>query len=94
MKKKKPVIKLVLADDDINELRQELELRTEDNADLYAKLCNVLLQLEDANKVIKNTANLMVCDPKIMKIIVDPNFRVEQEVLDQCNNYINKWEVK
>jgi hypothetical protein len=35
------------------ELKQELEICKDDKADLYAKLCNALMQLEEANKVIK-----------------------------------------
>lgn len=38
---------------DLCELRQELEICKDDKADLYAKLCNALMQLEEANKVIK-----------------------------------------
>ena len=39
---------------DIHELEQELQIRTEQNAELYAKLCNALMQLEEANKLIKD----------------------------------------
>ena len=38
---------------DLCELKQELEICKDDKADLYAKLCNALMQLEEANKVIK-----------------------------------------
>lgn len=37
---------------DIHELEQELQIRTEQNADLYAKLCNALMQIEEANRII------------------------------------------
>lgn len=37
----------------IHELEQELKIRIEDNAELYTKLCNALMQIEEANKVIK-----------------------------------------
>lgn len=37
---------------EIMDLKQELQIRTEQNAELYAKLCNALMQLEDANRVI------------------------------------------
>ena len=36
----------------IHELEQELKIRTEDNAELYAKLCNALVQLNEANDTI------------------------------------------
>ena len=32
---------------DIHELEQELQIRTEQNADLYAKLCNALMEIEE-----------------------------------------------
>ena len=32
---------------DIHELEQELQIRTEQNADLYAKLCNALTEIEE-----------------------------------------------
>ena len=38
---------------DLCELKQELEICKDDKADLYAKLCNALMQLEEANEVIK-----------------------------------------
>jgi len=44
----------------IHELEQELKIRIEDNAELYTKLCNALMQIErlqeqlnEANDVIK-----------------------------------------
>jgi len=39
---------------EMRDLEQELEIRTKDNADLYAKLCNALTQLEEANEIIAN----------------------------------------
>ena len=38
---------------EMRDLQQELEIRTNDNAELYAKLCNALVQIEDANKIMK-----------------------------------------
>ena len=42
-----------MSEDRIYELEQELEIRTNDNADLYARLCNALMQLDEANTIIK-----------------------------------------
>ena len=36
----------------IHELEQELKIRIEDNAELYTKLCNALMQLNDATVII------------------------------------------
>ena len=41
-----------MSEDRIHELEQELEIRTNDNADLYARLCNTLMQLDEANAII------------------------------------------
>ena len=38
---------------DLCELKQELEICKDDKADLYAKLCNALMHLEEANKLLK-----------------------------------------
>ena len=38
--------------DKIHELEQELQIRTEQNANMYAKLCNALMQLDEANAII------------------------------------------
>ena len=100
MKKKKPVIKLVLADDEIKELKQELEIRINDNAELHAKLCNALLQLEEANKVIKHYAYsnigfqqedgtyIVAAEQKgcgVVKTVYDPR---------PAKQYLEKWEVQ
>lgn len=37
----------------LKETQQELQIRINDNADMYAKLCNALMQLEEANNIIK-----------------------------------------
>ena len=34
-------------------LKEELQQRVDDNASIYAKLCNVLVQLDEANEMIK-----------------------------------------
>lgn len=38
---------------EIRDLKQELEIRINDNADLYAKLCNALMQLNEAEYYLK-----------------------------------------
>lgn len=52
----KEIIEPVPSYSDLCELKQELEICKDDKADLYAKLCNALMQLEEANKVIKKYA--------------------------------------
>lgn len=51
---------------DLCELKQELEICKDDKADLYAKLCNALMQLKEANKIIKKlykeSGNPIGCD--------------------------------
>lgn len=38
----------------IHELEQEIKIRIDDNASLYAKLCNALNQLNEANDCINS----------------------------------------
>ena len=49
----KEIVEPVLSYHDLCELKQELEICKDDKADLYAKLCNALMQLEEANKLLK-----------------------------------------
>lgn len=77
----------------LKEVQQELQIRINDNADMYAKLCNALMQLEEANNTLKKIAIAMACDPSDIKVII-PEYCVEQDVLDNCNKYFEKWGVK
>lgn len=36
----------------LKETQQDLQIRINDNADMYAKLCNALMQLDEANAII------------------------------------------
>ena len=50
---------------EMRDLEQELEIRTNDNAELYAKLCNALMQLDVANRIIDETYLFaQACDNK------------------------------
>lgn len=69
-----------MIEDRIKELEQELEIRINDNADLYSKLCNALMQLEDANKIMKKYAETETDD------WIDSRMPAE--------SYLKKWEVK
>ena len=65
---------------DIHELEQELQIRTEQNADLYAKLCNALMQLEEANKaIIDSYEEALYC---------------ESWEIPAAKEYIDKWRIK
>lgn len=50
----------------IHDLEQELQIRTEQNADLYSKICNAIVQINEANEVIKKlykeSGNPIGCD--------------------------------
>lgn len=46
--------------DKIHELEQELQIRIEDNAELYRQLCNAQNQIKEANKVIKYFAKTKI----------------------------------
>ena len=68
----------------IHELEQELKIRIEDNAELYTKLCNVLNQLNEANKLLK-TAGYGSKENTFPLPYVCP---------EECRNYLEKWGVK
>lgn len=42
-----------MTEDRIHELEQELKIRTEENAELYSKLCNALKELEETKRRIQ-----------------------------------------
>lgn len=77
----------------IHELEQELKIRTEDNAELYAKLCNALVQLNEANEILK------VYGTPITRIVKADEKSVVTETIPYCDstlaaNYLKKYEVK
>lgn len=77
----------------IHGLEQELKIRTEDNAELYAKLCNALVQLNEANEILK------VYGTPITRIVKADEKSVVTETIPYCDstlaaNYLKKYEVK
>lgn len=70
----------------IHELEQELKIRIEDNAELYAKLCNALVQLNEANEILKHMRILQVQTEKETITMEIKCAEIEQ--------YLKKYEVK
>ena len=73
-----------MTEDRIRELEQELEIRINDNADIYAKLCNALMQLEEANEVIKKYSKL----EDLMSCAIGLSYEEPP-----AKNYLKKWSV-
>lgn len=71
----------------LKETQQELQIRINDNADMYAKLCNTLMQLEEANDIIKEYVETT---PKV------PNdgWHIPNYNLDNAECYLEKWGIK
>ena len=65
----------------LKETKQELQIRINDNADMYAKLCNALMQLEEANAIIKD-----------MRPFIQGSMK--RETFARILNYEEKWGVK
>lgn len=76
-----------MIEDRTHELEQELQIRTEQNADLYAKLCNALMQLEEANDVIKGYADAYkkYPDGTMMTFVVNKH---------PAHHYLDRWGIK
>ena len=65
----------------LKETQQELQIRINDNADMYAKLCNVLMQLEEANAIIKD-----------MRPFIQGSMK--RETFTRILHYEEKWSVE
>ena len=76
----------------IHELEQELKIRIDDNAELYTKLCNALVQLNEANEILK------VYGTPITRIVKADEKSIVTETIPYCDstlasNYLKKYEV-
>ena len=71
----------------LKEKQQELQIRINDNADMYAKLCNALMQLEEANDVIKGYADAYkkYPDGTMMTFVVNKH---------PAHHYLDRWGIK
>jgi DNA repair exonuclease SbcCD ATPase subunit len=96
----KEIVEPVLSYHDLCELKQELEICKDDKADLYAKLCNALMQLESKNnhfveltkKVEQLGKQLEEANDVILKIKrLNEIMGVPEEI---TVDYLNKWGVK
>lgn len=77
----------------IHELEQELKIRIDDNAELYTKLCNALMQIEEANKLIKLYGTpIQIERYRDEKCIVTE--RVPYTDRQLAEQYLKKWGVK
>ena len=76
----------------IHELEQELKIRVEDNAELYTKLCNALMQLKEANEVIKIT-NRVSGNIDLSQMVYEDRRKVDGITM-QTGSYLEKWGVK
>lgn len=76
---------------ELRDMEQELKIRTEQNAELYAKLCNALTQIEEANKVIKKT-NSMSGNVDLSKLSYQDRRKVDG-ITSQTYEYLKKWGV-
>lgn len=63
-----------------HELEQELKIRIDDNADLYAKLCNALMRLQEADEILYD----FICNPY-------PN-PITYEMREKLEKYHKKYE--
>ena len=78
---------------EIRDLKQELQIRTEQNAELYAKLCNALMQIEEANEVIKLYGTPIYIEKyRDEKCIVTETIPYTDPT--QAKDYLKKWNVK
>lgn len=71
---------------ELRDMEQELKIRTEQNAELYAKLCNALVQLNEANEILKHMRILQVQTEKETITMEIKCAEIEQ--------YLKKWGVK
>ena len=71
----------------LKEVQQELQIRINDNADMYSKLCNALMQLEEANNIIKKYVETIPKVPNDGCHIPNYNF-------DNAECYLKKWGIK
>ena len=76
---------------ELRDREQELKIRTEQNAELYAKLCNALTQLEEANKVIKKI-NSMSGNVDLSPLPYEDRRKVDGITM-QTGSYLEKWGV-
>lgn len=86
-KAKKPaenVKKSQNVEEKVHELEQELQIRIEDNAELYRQLCNFKNQLKEAHDVIKEYSKL----ENLM------NFALGIREKGSAQKYLEKWGVK
>lgn len=77
---------------EFRDIEQELKIRTEQNAELYAKLCNALVQLNEANEILK------VYGTPITRIVKADEKSIVTETIPYCDstlaaNYLKKYEV-
>ena len=56
------------------QLKEELQQRTDDNADLYAKLCNVLIRLQEADEILYD----FMCHPYPQPITYEMREKLEK----------------
>lgn len=72
----------------LKETQQELQIRINDNADMYAKLCNVLMQLEEANQIIKWYNSLE-------NLLIDGGWQLlTGQKKGTAEKYLKKWRVE
>lgn len=57
-----------------HELEQELEIRINDNAELYIKLCNALMRLQEANEILFD----FMCHPYPQPITYEMREKLEK----------------
>lgn len=77
---------------ELRDMEQELKIRTEQNAELYAKLCNALTQLEEANKVIKKI-NSMSGNVDLSPLPYKDRRKVDG-ITTETYEYLKKWGVE
>lgn len=64
-----------------HELEQELEIRINENADLYANLCNALMRLNEADDILTD----FICHPYPQPITY--------EMREKLEKYSKKYEI-
>jgi predicted nucleic acid-binding Zn-ribbon protein len=87
---------------DLCELKQELEICKDEKADLYAKLCSALMQLEECKKKthILNEANMKLENMvgKLCEQLKEANKIIKKLYKESGNpigcDYLKKWGVK
>lgn len=75
----------------IHDLEQELQIRTEQNADLYSKICNAIVQITEANETIKKAAESCP-DKNTILCSLPPKPSAGMETYTTLKNYLEKWE--